>query len=635
MGVHATRPNQLVEEQGVSRTTGKIGETKPQGLVLGPQSQEKRFTAVLPWLFAATILSISFLGINSLPIVGEEPRRGQVAREMYWAGDWLVPREQGQLYCTRPPLQNWLIGAIGVCRGKFDVFTVRLPSALALVLASVICWRIASKQIGPVAGIVAGMAYLTMGQSLTIGQLGETDSLFAAFLGGALLMWFSGQNKSDGKSNWISAGFFAGLAALTKGLQAPVYFILSTTGFLWISGQQRRIVSKEYLASVGAMVLPIALWSIPYCLTAGLPATREIWFGQVEERLATRGLIAHFISFPVATIGAMLPWSWLFLAWTDKSFRRWATRHRSLITYMTLCVTVGFASLWVVPEAKNRYLLPLYLPTALILSLPWEYVAETVNDSKNSPYMLPKVLVIFLRLLQALAVLGSAAAILLCVPKFFPISAYEFKGIQLSPLPTIVICFLAILMIVSTRLTLKKATRSNLAFSALAIGLFLGLGHRVGILSVQRQLLWSPGEQIQGLASEIRAPEKLVSVGPVSAAFRFHYPYFVRQLPRETTVEGLPNSVFCLSGTMYSSQARVIRKSGQQLVQFPLSGRLIVCPQLSFCWKPWKVIPLGRTPTRDPQPVVVVGEALPKAETEPSSNVAPARALGTDRGSHP
>ena len=625
----------LVEEQGTFPANEETGEPRSRVLPFAPKSQGGRLPPVLPWALALTVILVSFLGISTLPMIGEEPRRGQVAREMYWAGDWLVPREQGQLYCTRPPLQNWLIGAIGVWRGTFDVWAVRLPSALALVLAAAICWTVAKRQIGPVAGTVAGIAYLTTGQSLTIGQLGETDSLFAALLGGALLMWISGQNKSEGGWHWVIAGFLAGLAALTKGLQAPVYFVVSTAGFLLISRQGNRIAGKRYLASMGAMVLPIALWSIPYCLSAGLQATREIWFGQVEERLATRGFFAHFVSFPVETMGAMLPWSLLLAAWADRPFRRWATKYRSLITYLMVCLTVGFVSLWVIPEAKNRYFLPLYLPAALLFSLPWQYVSETSDKASNFSPAQPRGFVVFLRLLQALAVLGGAGAIFFCFAKFPPISADALRKLQLPLLSTAVICALAVLTIVAIQLTVRNPTSSNLASSALAIGLFLGVGHRVGILPVQRQLLWSPREQIQSLAGELRAPEKLSSLGPVPAAFRFHYPYFVRQLPRKTPVEGLPDPVFCLTGTMYASQARVVPKSRQLVLQFSWNGRVIVCPRLSFSWEPRRVIALGRTPTRDPQPVVIVGEALPKAKTEMPPDTAFARALETGPGTHP
>jgi|GEM_PF-999265 len=622
VGIQASLLHHLVDEHSVSPANTEIAEAKPTVPEPGRDSGKERFALVLSLAFAITVLLVSFLGINTLPIIGEEPRRGQVAREMYWAGDWLVPREQGQLYCTRPPLQNWLIAVIGVWRGEFDVWAVRLPSALALVFAAGICWTIAQQHIGPVAGVVAGIAYLTAGQSLTIGQLGETDSLFAAFLGSALLVWFCGGFRSNYGWRWTTAGFLAGLAALTKGLQAPVYFILSTAGFLLISRQGNRIVGKQYLASIGAMALPIALWSIPYCLTTGLQATREIWLGQVEERLATRGFLAHFFSFPVETMGAMLPWSLLFLAWTDKRFRRWATKYRSLITYLILCVTVGFVSLWVIPEAKNRYLLPLYLPAALLFSLPWQYVSETSDKAGDSSAPQPRGFVIFLRLMQALAVLGTAAAIFLCVVRFFSVSTDVFKGLQLPVLSTVIICVLAVSVVVATQLTLKNATPHNLAFSALAVGLFLGVGHRVGILPLQRQLLWSPREQIQSLAGELRAPEKLASLGPVPAAFRFHYPYFVRQLPRGTSIETLLDPVFCVAGSMYSSRARVEQKSGQQVVQFSWNGRLIVCPRLSFCWTPRRVIPLGRTPGRDPQPVVIVGEAITVEREDTTSNPA-------------
>ena len=47
-----------------------------------------------------------FLRPSARFMVGEETRRGQVAVEMIESGDWIVPREQGDLFLSRPPLQN-------------------------------------------------------------------------------------------------------------------------------------------------------------------------------------------------------------------------------------------------------------------------------------------------------------------------------------------------------------------------------------------------------------------------------------------------------------------------------------------------------------------------------------------------
>src|SRR5689334_10872794 len=68
-----------------------------------------------------------FSRMTDLTVRGEESRRGLIAQEMLRTGDWIVPRCQGIPLFSRPPLQNWLIAAIGLVRGEVDEFALRFP----------------------------------------------------------------------------------------------------------------------------------------------------------------------------------------------------------------------------------------------------------------------------------------------------------------------------------------------------------------------------------------------------------------------------------------------------------------------------------------------------------------------------
>ena len=56
--------------------------------------------------------------LSETPPGGEEPRRGQVAREMFGSGDWIVPRQQGLPFLSRPPVQNWAIALCSLAGGR-------------------------------------------------------------------------------------------------------------------------------------------------------------------------------------------------------------------------------------------------------------------------------------------------------------------------------------------------------------------------------------------------------------------------------------------------------------------------------------------------------------------------------------
>lgn len=60
----------------------------------------------------------------------DEPRYGQVAREMLASGDWLVPHVNGAPYAEKPPLYFWLAAALSAPGGRVTAITARLAAAL-------------------------------------------------------------------------------------------------------------------------------------------------------------------------------------------------------------------------------------------------------------------------------------------------------------------------------------------------------------------------------------------------------------------------------------------------------------------------------------------------------------------------
>ena len=82
-------------------------------------------------LLAALVVGAYFLRGDALTLRGEESRWATVAREMIRTGDWVVPRQQGEPFLSRPPLGNWLIAACALARGQLDVWAVRLPTLTA------------------------------------------------------------------------------------------------------------------------------------------------------------------------------------------------------------------------------------------------------------------------------------------------------------------------------------------------------------------------------------------------------------------------------------------------------------------------------------------------------------------------
>src|SRR3989304_4188384 len=95
-----------------------------------PHSRSRRWFDVgavaLVAVFVATIYGAR---LGRLPIVGEESRWATGAREMLSTGDWIVPRQQGQVFPERPPMTMWAIAVAGRLRGGVGPLPVRLARA--------------------------------------------------------------------------------------------------------------------------------------------------------------------------------------------------------------------------------------------------------------------------------------------------------------------------------------------------------------------------------------------------------------------------------------------------------------------------------------------------------------------------
>ena len=69
-----------------------------------------------------------FTRLTDLTIRGEESRWARVAQEMLDTGDWIVPRQQGEPFPDRPPLNSWAMIAASQLTGELNLAAIRLPA---------------------------------------------------------------------------------------------------------------------------------------------------------------------------------------------------------------------------------------------------------------------------------------------------------------------------------------------------------------------------------------------------------------------------------------------------------------------------------------------------------------------------
>jgi 4-amino-4-deoxy-L-arabinose transferase-like glycosyltransferase len=241
-------------------------------------------------------------------------RFATIAAEMLRSRDWLVPTHFGMTYANKPILYIWCVALGSLVPGDPTAFTLRLPSALALVATG---WATAlwgRARSGSVAvGRLAGLLAITTYSLHELGRTGRPDMLSTAFATIAAALVDRALLGKAGPRAWIGIGLALGGGFLSKGpvvLLVPVALVFlpragTTLGVRW------RRARLDFAFGLGVVLA--AAWVVPAGLHGGWGYVKRLVFDQVGDRM--RGESNHkeaFWHYLVAAPLAWLPWSPIF-----------------------------------------------------------------------------------------------------------------------------------------------------------------------------------------------------------------------------------------------------------------------------------------------------------------------------------
>ncbi len=325
------------------------------------------------WLLILVAIAVNFVRLPDLTIRGEESRRARVAYEMLDTGDWIVPRQQGLPYYSRPPLGSWLIALSAMAWGEFDAWSVRFPAALATLLTSVLIYGYSRRFVSPAGALAAGAAFLTMIQVMELGRMAETEATLTVLVTASLLLWHWGY--AGGWSRWLtwSTGYgFAALAGLAKGPQGPVYFVAVTVVFLLLRKDWRFLISGGHALGLAVFAMVIGVWQVPYYLATDWASVPLIWGQNAAIRYGNSGvlpLVVHLLTYPLEIVGATLPWSIMTVVFLHRGFRQSLGTAQQYVAFVVVALLVTFPSCWFAIEARTRYFMPLFPCVAILVGV--------------------------------------------------------------------------------------------------------------------------------------------------------------------------------------------------------------------------------------------------------------------------
>ncbi len=535
------------------------------------------------WLLLVLAVAIYLPRLTTLTIRGEESRRAIIAREMLETGDWIVPRTQGVFRMSRPPLQNWMIAGIAAISGDLDSWAVRLPGVFSTIFTIGLIYWYARSRLQPYAALLAGLAYASMFQVLEQGRTGETEPIFTATIAASLLLWHGGRDRAwQPAAYWSAGAAFAALALLTKGLQAPIYFFASTWTYLLVTGNWRSLLSAGHAIGLLTFVAVLGLWQVPFTILMGWENTWMIYFWNVAHRFAdkrTSTFIMHLLTYPPSIIaGCLAPWSLLLLAYTNRELRQHIGPRRDMLVFLLASILICFPSVWLPPESRPRYFMPLFPCFAVLIGL----TAEIIGEVKNAGAY--RLWTLFIR--------GGAVAMLLAAAGCAT-WALTGSGERTPPLmPTLAYSVLTASLGIAVwrmgiELTPQAMSRTGLAMTA-----FLALTYVVPMITYQQQKSEHLPEMVADLHTRLPDEARLYSFDHVHHVFLHYVGETVTLLPWPKAAADVPAEVeyFC------------VQMTGQQQ------------PELPFAWEEVAALSVDRNHHATPHERVIVGRRLSRSQ---------------------
>lgn len=325
---------------------------------------------VIYLLIAALILLCTMLG--SREIWTQEHRWADIVSAMFYNHDYLHPYLNDVPYYDKPLLSYWLIIIAAKILGKFSLVAMRLPSALAGMVAIWSIYRLGCHLKNKSLGLLSGWLLLTTFYFLFWARTSSADMLNMA---GSLfaVSWYFDQKNTNTFFNYAVFFIVLALTALCKGLVGPIVTaIVIFPDLIAQHSWKKHINSRLFVSGIfglGLYFLPflISSWvgSAQYSESGLYLVYRENILRYFQPFDHKGPIYTYFIFLPIY----LLPWAIFFLPALFSLKKRWAfmTTESKWIVWALLLLFLFFS---LSGSRRNYYALPM-VPFAILLTADW------------------------------------------------------------------------------------------------------------------------------------------------------------------------------------------------------------------------------------------------------------------------
>ena len=329
---------------------------------------------------ALVCLAIFFPHLSLVEVNIMEARNFITAREMLEYGNWIHTTMNLEPRYEKPPLPTWMTAVSGAVFGMKNLFGLRLPAVLSVVFLIFSFYFLGIQILKDKKQAFIGTLILSTSFYIIFsGRNGQWDIFAHAFMVFAILQFFKAfESENKSWKQWSLAGLFLGFSFMSKG---PVSLFALLLPFLLAYGFIYKY--KHFTAKTKPLLLSLVIFSIvafSWGAYIYLTDTSSATHIADKETLAWANRSVkpfyHYWSFFTQS-GVWTYFSFLALLYPFMIKRVENKKQYQFSLFWTLSA-VFLLSL--IPEKKERYLLPVLIPMALNTGF---YMNYLISKSKE------------------------------------------------------------------------------------------------------------------------------------------------------------------------------------------------------------------------------------------------------------
>lgn len=308
------------------------------------------------------------VNLGTLPFVGGEGIRYELARGIIATSDWLNLESGGAPYYAKPPLGIWLIAADLRLFGQGVEWAARLPFAAAVLAMALVVFCTLRRFLGSrPAALAALAAMLTLGM-LRMGRSCEIDCLYAALTVATTLLWaYFWIERRQGAVPITTLGALIGATLLTKGPLALAIFGVACAFVLVRARDPKAAVLPLAAALLGIAIASV--WVVQQVGVAGESAY-QTWRDQMLQRFAPKQHPGGWINEVAYALAMTLPFGPMYLACFLPSLGA-PGRTDALLTGLRDAAAVCFVGILAWPGTKFYYPQPAIELMSIVAMIEW------------------------------------------------------------------------------------------------------------------------------------------------------------------------------------------------------------------------------------------------------------------------